>query len=237
LSGLGLRFLLVLASAPILNATVSGQPSALLLAATLLPVLGGLLVVKPTIGLALAVYRPSWPMMAGGAVLLATALLVQPTWPADWLAALARNPFMGQYVAPVFIGPGALCLLAALRWRRPEARLLVALSCLPQNYFFYEQLYLGLCARTRWELLAYAVWSWIVHLASLAGAPDRATAAQFSELYGPYVVWGLYLPCLLMVMRRPNEGALPDWLERRVQRLPRWVSGAPERVDASEGQG
>ena len=45
---------------------------------------------------------------------------------------------------------GPLILLALLRWRRPEARLLVALGCIPHTTMLYEALPLFLVAR-RWQ--------------------------------------------------------------------------------------
>jgi hypothetical protein len=34
----------------------------------------------------------------------------------------------------------------------------------------------------------------------------------------PYVLWGTYLPCVVMVLRRPNTGDTPAWIERSVAR-------------------
>ena len=38
------------------------------------------------------------------------------------------------------------------------------------------------------------------------------------------------LPTLAIVLRRPNVGAVPAWLERRVARLPLWLRGASSAV-------
>jgi hypothetical protein len=43
----------------------------------------------------------------------------------------------------------------------------------------------------------------------------------------------LYLPALVMILRRPNVGALPAWLDRVAERLPSWMRG---RTDDPEPQ-
>ena len=51
------------------------------------------------------------------------------------------------------------------------------------------------------------------------------TLAENIAAYGPMMVLFLYLPATLMVLRRPNEGTLPVWLEERVKRWPAWIQG------------
>jgi len=48
-----------------------------------------------------------------------------------------------------------------------------------------------------------------------------------------YVLLGCYAPALYIVLRRPNEGPVPPWLERRVTRLPAWLRGRALRADLS----
>jgi hypothetical protein len=38
----------------------------------------------------------------------------------------------------------------------------------------------------------------------------------------------MYLPATLMVLRRANEGAIPDWLEQRFENWPAWLRGRRE---------
>ena len=45
------------------------------------------------------------------------------------------------------------------------------------------------------------------------------------QLSGPYVMLGCYLPALYIVLRRPNEGLLPQWLERATASLPPIIRG------------
>jgi len=42
----------------------------------------------------------------------------------------------------------------------------------------------------------------------------------------------LYLPCTLMILRRPNVGVVPTWLETRVATWPRWMRGAASESGA-----
>ena len=52
---------------------------------------------------------------------------------------------------PLLYWGGPLMLLALLRWRRPEARLLAALSCVPHTPELYESLYLFLVPASMWQ--------------------------------------------------------------------------------------
>ncbi|PYP77273.1 MAG: hypothetical protein DMD35_15685 [Gemmatimonadetes bacterium] len=42
---------------------------------------------------------------------------------------------------------------------------------------------------------------------------------------GRYYTLLLFLPATIMVMRRPNEGSLPAWLEARIAAWPKWLRG------------
>lgn len=125
-----------------------GQWSPLLAAAALAPALGALAAVKPTLGRAMLAYRARWRAALPAAAVLAASLVVLPGWPRGWLANLAH---VEGHPAPAFTAAGCALLLALLRWRQPEARLLVVLACGPQLLFFADQLAVGLVARTRRE--------------------------------------------------------------------------------------
>jgi hypothetical protein len=40
------------------------------------------------------------------------------------------------------------------------------------------------------------------------------TFVSYVDITGDLMVALLYLPCLIMVLRRPNEGDVPSWAER-----------------------
>jgi hypothetical protein len=190
-----------------------GQWSPLLTAAVLLPALGWACAIKPSLGLAHLCYRLDWRAAALAAGFLLVSLAVYPDWPAAWrhnLTTLVGHP------PPIATPLGIWAALAALRWRQPEARLVFGLACVPQLLFFADQLALGLVARQRQELVGLVGCQWIA-----AGVwfvmlrPDTAYVAAAA----PYVLLGAYLPALLIVLRWPNHGDVPPWIDAVL----RWI--------------
>jgi hypothetical protein len=167
-------------------------------------------VVKPNVGLAVFLYRPSWRMVGGGALLLALSFALWPTWVPEWLASLRTG--VPMRVVPILTPAGPFLLLSLLRWRRPEARLLLGYACIPQAPWFYDQLILALIPGTAKEAMTYTLVTQVSLFAwfFLRGAdPSHGTWL---------IAAALYLPLVPMILRRPNEGALPAWL--RVRRRP-----------------
>jgi hypothetical protein len=81
--------------------------------------------------------------------------------------------------------------------------LLVAMACVPQLMYFADQLPLWLIPRTRRESIALSATSVVAWAAALINATNRGQPAAFSSEV--FVLLGVYLPVLLMVLRRPNE--------------------------------
>ena len=207
-----------------LFAVTISQWSPLLIAAALLPGLGFLLVAKPTIGLALWIYRPRWQSAAAAALFALFSIAVRPSWPGEWLAVLGAGDHI---TAPIAHLGGPFILLALLRWRRPEARLLVALACVPHTTLLYEALPLFLIPSSWPQSIALAALTWVAQAVDLWLGPYPTLADQTRTAAAVSVAL-CYLPCLLMVLRRPNEGILPAWLERS-------VASACGRVPAESG--
>lgn len=210
----------ILFSVPFIFAAQLSQTSFLILALALLPATAGLTVMKPNIGLALFVWRPRWWAVFSGGLLLVGTIVISPEWPAEWLALVRSSP---THSAPIATGIGALALLAVLRWRRPEARLLIAMTLIPHGLYFYDELPLWLVASSRREALVLTGASWIGWVLWLAtsegsGAPRLHDAAL-------WLVASIYLPCLWLVLRRPNVGQVPEFVERAVGRLPIAIRG------------
>lgn len=200
--------LAILASVPFFWARMSGQLSALVTASALIPSLGWLAAIKPNIGLAALAYNPSKRVLIATAFFVSASLAIDPTWPVQWLHAIGqRTPV--NYQAPITIMGGPLLLLSLLRWKRPEARLLLVMAIVPQSLIFYDQLILWLIPKTFKESASLVIISSIGWLLGTYGATG---VGQVPDEYGPVILMTIYLPCLAMVMRRPNEGALPAWL-------------------------
>jgi hypothetical protein len=207
LMGTGYAPLLGLLSLGAATALYLVQWSPLLAGAIVLTPLSALWIVKPTVGFACFVARPTRWAMGGGLVLTAIAFLVDPAWLASWRAALdspnvAPANHAGHVAAIQF--PGGILILAALtRWRRWEARLLVALACVPQTMLLYETVPLLLIPRGWREVTLLTALTWGVH--GWVESHGPLTFAQTAPVTGRAVTLALYLPCVLMVLRRPNE--------------------------------
>jgi hypothetical protein len=201
-------------------ALVLGQWSPLITATLLLPSLAWLAVLKPNLGLATTAAKPSWLGVLGGAALLVGTLAIQPNWPVEWIRNLHSMP---AHPAPLFAPGGFLLLIALLRWRTREARLLVAMACVPQLMYFADQLPLWLVPRTRRESMLLSAASLVAWTAALITATNAWRQPAFSSEV--FVLAGVYLPSLWMVLSRPNEGAMPAWIERAASRAPAWLGG------------
>lgn len=213
----GMWRLWVLGGPALIMAAMLGQWSPLITVGALIPAAGFLLACKPTLGLACFVYRPTWVAALSVALICMLSLVLLPTWPMEWLTnlRLVANHPTAEHPSPIVKPLGWVLVLALARWRQPEARLLFAMACVPQLLYFADQLPLGLVARKRGEAVALG-WcgitsavTWFVLLPD--GAPYVATAA-------PYVMVGMYLPALIVVLRRPNEGPVPVWLDAALAR-------------------
>jgi hypothetical protein len=202
--------LLGLVSFAFIYALQQGQWSPLLVSAATFPSLGFLFAVKPTIGAALWTYRMSGRALALAALFTLASVIVMPGWIGEWRAAIAHSPHIR---APVTYLGGPMVLLALTRWRRPEARLLVALSLVPQTFVAYETLPLVLVPSTRIEVLILGLGGLSAELIAIAINPPGDLVSSIG-VRGPLLLAFMYIPALVMVMRRPNAGELPHWLQR-----------------------
>jgi hypothetical protein len=212
----------LLFSVPYVFAAQFAQTSFLILALALIPAAAGLTVMKPNVGLALFAWRPTWRTVITGGALVVGTVIISPEWPREWLTLVRTSQ---THRAPMFVGIGAIGLLAVLRWRRPEARLLVAMTVVPHGLPFYDELPLWLVAASRREAMALSLTSWLCWLGWVsAGGRDSPLLIHNSSAWA---IAGVYVPCLIFVLRRPNEGSLPKSLERIAAPLPAWLRGRP----------
>lgn len=205
------------------------QWSIVMTAALFIPWLGLLAVAKPHNGVAvIAASTRTTTLKAaliGGAVLMIISLAMRPSWPAGWMRNLATADWM---IAPVTRFGGVFILLALLRWRRPEAWLLLSMACVPQNLAWYGTLAVLSVARNFREAAALALISnagimlgpYLVGAAASQEGLDRAVGGVLNAT--------VYLPALILVLRRPNAGEHPAWLRLVAIRLA-WVKPAIAR--------
>jgi hypothetical protein len=208
-----------------------GQWSPLFAGAFAIAPLGVFFIVKPHVGFAMFLARPTWWAASGAVACIAFAFVLQPTWLQDWRASLAlAGAHVGDgsgkfpYTAPVMLPGGILVLAAFSRWRRPEARLLVALACVPQSLHLYEIVPLALVPLGWMQSMVYfagghLVWWVLLETRPWPWLPDYLLVS--GTLYTLLV----FLPLTAMVLRRPNEGDVPAWLERRIRDWPEWLRG------------
>jgi len=215
----GFGRLAVFGSVPFFVCLESGQIAPLIAAAALIPAVSWLSSMKPNIGLASVVYNPSFVMITLNIIVLIVSVVMFPHWPGEWLD-MIRHRTPGNYGSPLFIPGGFLLLLSLIRWKRPEARLLAVMSIVPQSLLFTDQLMLWLIPKTRNESMILSILSLPAMFLGAATVGPHATVAAFTRTMGPAIVAFLYLPCLIMVLRRPNEGRIPEWpLLRRDRRF------------------
>jgi hypothetical protein len=193
----------LLLSAAYIIATSRTQWSPLLLAAAFMPALGFFITAKPNVGLgSLAALSGRQLAIAIGGCLAAitVSFLLFPDWFARWREATSISPHI---VAPILLPGGFVLLLAVLRWRRPDARLLLALSVVPHTPSLYDLVLLFFACRTLRETivlatLTHALYWGIVVFASFPNFDAYAVGL------GKAAIFVVYLPVLVMILLRPN---------------------------------
>ena len=193
---------------PFILFATGGQWSALLSAALLLPWLGFVAVAKPNLGLAVLAGMRSWRaalLLVNGSLLLVMAsVLVEPGWPLAWVDAIRQS----THFRPLILRPGGLLmLLALLRWRDPDARLLLGLAVVPTTGLPYDLLPAGLVARNRLEAGLLALLTQIAWIVA-PGYPAREPYADWSWQAGIATLWGSLIPPLALVLWRARRGPL-----------------------------
>jgi hypothetical protein len=199
------------------------QWSLLATASALTPALGGLLVLKPQIAIPWVLASMSWRLVrnlaVAGLALLAVSLVLDPHWVPRWLEVVRG----ANHVRPLIVRPlGWLMLLALLRWRRFEARLLVAFMFAPINPLPYELTALAVVPATRGQMLLLATATWVTALAQ-EWCVVRVAPADVLHVGQDVLILGSFVPALVMVLLRPNEGTLGD--------VPKDLAAGGGRVD------
>jgi hypothetical protein len=214
--------LLLFLSGSMAECIAMGHWSALLTVALLTPSLTWLGVFKPNIGLAILAYRPSIKAALVMLLIGLASLVVMPTWPQEWISAASKSP---GHFAPWRVSGGILLLSALARWRRPEARFLAALALIPSSPIAYEALPLFVIPTRRIQSIVLVLLSDAL-LVYIDARADTRNVVQYFRVAGPAMVCFMYLPALIMVLARPNTGALPEWVERQTRLLPACLRGS-----------
>lgn len=212
-SRLGYAHLAALLSASLISAISLVQFTPLLACAALSPAFGWVLSCKPNMGLAvLATARSNrWLAISMGlsAMMVVLSLAIQPAWPTQWLAAVRE----GEHFTPFVLRPGgALLLLALLRWRRPEARWLALLSLVPATPGVQEALILFTVPQSFRSILLLAIGTHCAHF-WVRPLEQYSSWTDYLNTEAMALLAFVYLPSLIVILRRPNDGEAPTWLE------------------------
>jgi hypothetical protein len=191
--------LLAVLSGTFLFAISNSQTTPLMVAASLVPALGFLLAVKPNTSASLWIARPSRMAVLGVSVFLVLSLVVLPSWPRDWWMALLQDNT--DLVPPVLRPFGLVLLLAALRWRSPEGRLLLAIAFIPQNTLPHELVALALIPANLVEMGILVAGSWIAVAVVADQLQLSHNIAEWTAASWPATLGAVYLPMLYLVLR------------------------------------
>lgn len=192
--------LLMFLSGSMYLSVAAAQFSPLLTLGLLVPGAMWLGALKPNIGLAMLAYRPSIAGALAMVLVAALSLVAMPSWLVEWIGAVRRSAF---HYSPLSVPEGWLLLATLTRWRRPEARLLVAMAVLPSSPIVYEALPLFVIPRNRPQMFALSLLSFAALSLTMGYSLQLETDAYLRVARHAMVVL-VYLPCAVMVLRRPN---------------------------------
>jgi hypothetical protein len=215
----GRHALLAVLSGAYLFAMLQGQTTPLMVAASLIPALGFLLAVKPNTAAALWIARPSRIAAIAVSILVALSIVVQPSWLRDWWLALQQDN--AQLLPPILRPFGLILLFAALRWRSPEGRLILAIAFIPQTALPYELVPLALIPANLLEMGIYVAGSWIAFMVTADRMALGHDVADWAASSWPATLLAVYLPMLFLVLRPMLKFRLPartSTSPRRVER-------------------
>ncbi|MGC2194320.1 MAG: hypothetical protein WA628_06570 [Terriglobales bacterium] len=199
LSRHGYHRLLVFLAYPYWAGLIAAQWSPLIFASAFFPLLLPATLVKPQLGLPVALTHLTKRGVFACTAVLALSLVLLPRWPWLWVTTF---PGYVRFI-PLLVLPGPLLALALLRYRERDARLLFLMAAMPQRWF-YDPLLLWLIPKSRREILGTVAFSWIVAIWRWYHYPQGHLEV------GRWIVLLFYLPMLIVVMARPRQVVDPS---------------------------
>lgn len=189
-----------------------GQWSILFTAALFITPLAFLSAAKPQAALPILAASTSrralWIAAVGALILVSISFLMFPHWVPSWLKTMSEASHMEP---PIVRFGGPLLLITLVRWRRPETWLLLTLAVSPQSWGWYGTLPLFTIPKKFSEAVLLAATA----LFGAWYADNVLNPVSLDDLVssvGSVIVFTIYVPAALLILRRKNEGPEPAWL-------------------------
>lgn len=187
----GYTGLLIFFAYPYWAAILTVQWSPIIAASAFFPLLLPVTMAKPQVGLPVFLTRLSKRGVLACVIVALASLALMPTWPLLWW----RQTGNYQHFIPLLVLPGPLLLLALLRYRDRDARLLFLSALMPQRWFF-DSFILWLIPQSRREIVWTVFFSWGAGIWRWYHIPH-----SFTEV-GRWTVILFYLPMVAVVLLR-----------------------------------
>jgi len=195
----GYHRLLVFLAYPYWAGMLAVQWSPIIAASAFFPLLLPVTLAKPQVGLPVLLTRMTRRGLLACGVFLLLTLVWMPAWPPLWFHQWGHYP----HFVPLLVFPGPLLVLALIRYRDRDALLLFLSALVPQRWFF-DSLTLWLIPRTRKQILGTAAISWGAGIWRWNHIPQ-----SFAQV-GRWTVLFLYLPMLAVVLWRDQAKPVDD---------------------------
>ena len=196
------------------------QWSIIFTASVFIPRLAFLSIAKPPTALPIVGASPSSETskfaVIGGVVLTILSLVLLPGWPREWLN-LARAD--ANYHVPISALGGVIVLLVLLRWRRSEAWLVLFVSLMPATSGWYNALVILTIAATYREACVLSLVSSLGLIGGRYSLLLMDPTTDVNRFVGAVMIATIYLPAVVVLLRRPNEGEAPAWLRFATGRI------------------
>ncbi len=187
----GYHRLLVFLAFPYWAGLITAQWAPLVMASAFFPLLLPVTMIKPQVGLPVALTHLTRRGVLACLAVIGLSLLLMPRWPWLWMGQFGYY----QHFFPLLVWPGPFLLLALLRYRDKDAWLLLLASVMPQRWFF-DGFILWLIPKDRREIIWTAAFSWGAGLWRWYHTPQT-----FVDV-GRWAVVFLYLPMLGLLLSR-----------------------------------